>query len=115
MIFHLKIEDLIVNMDIGVYNWERVLKQKVIVCLDVSYIYKNGEFVDYEAARNKVAGLLTSKKYDLLESAATDVVHFLKKEYEGVVTKCCVKLHKHRCSFGDYKAFCVATEWAAMP
>lgn len=112
VIFHLKIEDFAVNMDIGVYNWERVVKQRVLVCIDLSYTCVDKVIIDYAALGSTVAGFLTNRKYDFLEDAARGLVNFLKAEYENVMTKCSVRMHKERPSLSkNCRKNSVVVEW----
>ncbi|WP_070259011.1 dihydroneopterin aldolase, partial [Anaplasma phagocytophilum] len=83
MVFQLNIEDLAVFMCIGVYNWERIIKQKVYVSINVTYSSEQGgAFLDYDTFSQRIIELLTAKDYLLLEDAISDVISFIVLEHE---------------------------------
>ncbi|MGN7678483.1 MAG: dihydroneopterin aldolase [Anaplasma sp.] len=93
MIVRLRIKDLVVYMHIGTYDWEKVLRQKVLVSVNLVYAEGKYDTVCYAALGQKVADFLGTREYDMLESAAMDLVNSIVQETPGL-SKCRVKLEK---------------------
>ncbi|WP_249549083.1 dihydroneopterin aldolase [Anaplasma phagocytophilum] len=112
MVFQLNIEDLAVCMCIGVYNWERIIKQKVHVSMSITYSSEQGgEFLDYDILSQRVVELLTAKDYLLLEDAISDILSFIVLEYDTTLA-CEVKICKPVVSFiRDSKSISISATW----
>ncbi|CEH11236.1 dihydroneopterin aldolase [Anaplasma phagocytophilum] len=112
MVFQLNIEDLAVFMCIGVYNWERIIKQKVYVSINVTYSSEQGgAFLDYDTFSQRIIELLTAKDYLLLEDAISDVISFIVLEHETTLA-CEVKIYKPVVSFlRDSKSISISAIW----
>jgi dihydroneopterin aldolase len=71
MIIH--IEDLTLDIIIGILDFERTSKQKVIVETKINYNYTENHFIDYTMVINMIENMLKEKKYKLLEDALKDM------------------------------------------
>ena len=79
---YLSIEGLKVDTTIGVYEWEREVKQSVIIDLVLEIKNTNSAFkdsiefaVDYTAVSEVVSNLVRSSSYLLIESLAVSYTH----------------------------------------
>ena len=96
MIFHLNLEELTVYMRIGIHNWEKNLKQKVLVSVTLSYA-KDDDIMDYTVVAAQITDFLESAEYNFLEDAAEALLTVLKSNPK--ILKCIVKLTKPTVSF----------------
>jgi dihydroneopterin aldolase len=67
------IEELTVDVIIGILDFERTSKQKVIVEAKINYTYTEKQFIDYTIIIKIVENMLKEKKYRLLEEALNDI------------------------------------------
>ncbi|QXK91962.1 dihydroneopterin aldolase [Neoehrlichia mikurensis] len=84
------IRNFIIYARIGVYAWEKVIKQKVII--DIKLPINNINFIDYKALIDEITNFINVKHYDFLEDMIQCLKDFLKKKF-NVIT-CCIKIHK---------------------
>ncbi len=63
------IDRLILHVIIGLLDFEREKQQQVIVDLEASYNYEDGQFIDYADIVLLIENELKSKRYKLLEEA----------------------------------------------
>ncbi|MCF6244423.1 MAG: dihydroneopterin aldolase [Sulfurovum sp.] len=63
------IEALQFDVIIGLLDFEREKQQRVIVDLEASYDYKDGQFIDYADITLLIENDLKLNKYELLEEA----------------------------------------------
>ncbi len=70
--FKIFIEDLVVEVIIGILKDERQKPQKVEVELEIEY-EREGRFIDYAEVVEIVKELLHSQRYELLEDALEDI------------------------------------------
>ena len=84
----LSIEGLKVDTTIGVYKWEREVKQSVIIDLVLEIKNTNSAFqdsiesaVDYTAVSDVVSNLVQSSSYLLIESLAEAIAKQILKEF----------------------------------
>lgn len=96
---NLSIEGLKVDTTIGVYEWEREVKQSVIIDLVLEIKNTNSAFkdsiefaVDYTAVSEVVSNLVRSSSYLLIESLAEAIVRQILKEFP--IRKVRLKLSK---------------------
>ena len=85
---NLSIEGLKVDTIIGVYQWEREVKQSVIIDLVLEIKSTRSGFedsiefaVDYEAVSDMVSNLVQSSSFLLIESLAEAIAGRLLKEF----------------------------------
>ena len=95
----LSIEGLKVDTTIGVYKWEREVKQSVIIDLVLEIKNTNPAFedsiefaVDYTAVSDAVSNLVRSSSYLLIESLAEAIAKQILKEF--AIRKVRLKLSK---------------------
>ena len=95
----LSIEGLKVDTTIGVYKWEREVKQSVIIDLVLEIKNTNPAFedsielaVDYTAVSDMVSDLVRSSSYLLIESLAEAIARQILKEF--AIRKVRLKLSK---------------------
>ena len=95
----LSIEGLKVDTTIGVYKWEREVKQSVIIDLVLEIKNTNPAFedsielaVDYTAVSDMVSNLVRSSSYLLIESLAEAIARQILKEF--AIRKVRLKLSK---------------------
>ncbi|MFV9870977.1 MAG: dihydroneopterin aldolase [Anaplasma ovis] len=111
MVFRLSIAGLSVYTRIGVYDWEKALKQKVLVDVSLSYSAKS-DIICYSRLKKLVAGALEAHGRELLEDAAKDLIGCIVREYP-VVSECIVELSKPATSSMQDRGTSVAVIWRA--
>src|SRR5574344_562292 len=74
----IEIEQLTFKCIIGILDFERVKKQKVIINISFDYDFSKDNFIDYSEVANLVKKIMKKKKFELLE----DAVKTLKKDLE---------------------------------
>jgi len=67
------ISNLEFNAIVGILDFERVTPQRVIVDLDLDYIYSSNNFIDYASIVTLVIEDMVSREYELLEDAIISI------------------------------------------
>jgi dihydroneopterin aldolase len=80
------IEALTFDVIIGLLDFEREKQQRVVVDLEASYTYKDGEFIDYADLVLLIENELKSKRYELLEEAILGLKRLLCSTYPQLQT-----------------------------
>jgi dihydroneopterin aldolase len=80
------IEELRLDTIIGILDFERTSKQKVVVETKINYFYTKEKFIDYSIVINMIETLLKEKKYGLVESALDDIGERLLKSFPEIVS-----------------------------
>jgi len=80
----IQIENLRFKCIIGILDFERVKKQKVIINISFEYDFKNNSFIDYKEVTNLVKKAMKKAKFELLENA---IIHLEKLLYEAYEIK----------------------------
>ena len=80
----IEIENLTFKCIIGLLDFERVKKQKVIVNIKIEYNYSNGEFIDYAKVCKIVKKTLKKGKFELLEDAIIECKKRICKKYSKI-------------------------------
>ncbi|MCV6623486.1 MAG: dihydroneopterin aldolase [Cellvibrionaceae bacterium] len=82
------IEGLAVDATIGVFDWERRIKQRLLIDLEMAWDIKAAaksdrleHTLDYKAVSDRVAELVASSQYELIESLAEEIAAALRKEF----------------------------------
>ena len=100
------IEALTFDVIIGLLDFERDRPQRVIIDLEASYEYNDGEFIDYADMVLLIQNELKEKRYELLEDALIglkEILHnnypqiqslFLKLSKPDILPQCTVSLSK---------------------
>jgi len=86
---------------IGVYEHEKVDKQKIIINLKIT-LRKNKKSLmdrlenvyDYGLFRKTILNVIDIKHYDLLETLCDDIIHDIMKRHGHVVDKVKIKITK---------------------
>lgn len=83
---YLEITGLIANTQIGVYEWEKAIKQKLLI--DLSFIIKTpkkdliSETVDYAQVASRILEKIEGQGYGLIETVAREIADILKNEFK---------------------------------
>ncbi len=80
----IEIENLTFKTIIGILDFERVKKQRVIVNLKVKYSYKNQEFINYVELCDLIKDNIKSSKFELLEDALISTADKILKKYKAI-------------------------------
>ena len=80
------IEDLTFDVIIGLLDFERDRPQPIIINLEASYEYKEGEFIDYADMVLLIQNELKEKRYELLEDALLGLKELLSITYPQLQT-----------------------------
>ena len=80
------IEKLELDVTIGILDFERNSKQKVIVETKINYNYAKDYFIDYTQIISLIENLLETKKYYLLEEAILDIGENILSKYPQIVS-----------------------------
>jgi 7,8-dihydroneopterin aldolase/epimerase/oxygenase len=87
-----KINNFKFNCIIGILDFERKKKQKVILDISFKYDYKNNNFIDYTKIALLVKQNLKKQKFGLIEDAILNTRKLLKKKYK--IKKLKIKITK---------------------
>jgi len=82
----IEIEQLEFDVTIGILDFERNSKQKVIVETKINYNYTNNNFIDYIDIIGIIENLLKREKYYLLEDAILDIGENILSKYPKIVS-----------------------------
>ena len=91
--YKIHIEDLTINTIIGILDFERVSKQRVIVNMEIIYNYIDKSFIDYSLVIIQIKELFYKKKYKLLEEAIDSIGSNLISLYPQI-TSLYIKISK---------------------
>lgn len=86
------IENLEFKCIIGILDFERVKKQKVIINLSFEYNYSNDKFIDYAQVVSLVKQAMKKEKFELIEDAILYLTKLLYQTYE--ITNLKIKISK---------------------
>ncbi|MCV2508456.1 MAG: dihydroneopterin aldolase [Candidatus Lightella neohaematopini] len=82
------IEKLIVVTKIGIYNWEKINLQKLIIDLEIGYSGSlvrydkcNKYFIDYKVVSDEIMLITNNKHFYLVEQLAEYIVQHLIKKF----------------------------------
>ncbi len=84
-IFKIYIQDLTEKVIIGLLDFERKKRQKVIVNAEIEYDLDK-HFLDYIQLQEAIINLLKYKKYDTLENALDDICKALRVDFPEIVS-----------------------------
>ncbi len=80
------IEDLTLEVIIGLLDFERDKPQRVIINLEASYDYSDNAFIDYADIVFLIQNELSEKRYELLENALLGLKEILHTAYPNLQT-----------------------------
>jgi len=78
------IEALTLNVIIGLLEFERKQKQRLIVDVTVDYAYADGVFIDYAVMVEQIEATLHTHRYLLLEEALLGIKNLLITTYPHI-------------------------------
>ena len=78
----IEISDLTFNCIIGILDFERIKKQKVIINISFEYEYSKGLFIDYSEISTLVKKTMKEQKFLLLEDAILYIESLLQNSYK---------------------------------
>ncbi len=78
---NIHIEDLTFDVIIGLLDFERDRPQRIIINLEASYEYVEGQFIDYADMVLLMQNELKEKQYELLEDALLGLKELLSTTY----------------------------------
>ncbi|MDN5070285.1 dihydroneopterin aldolase [Aliarcobacter butzleri] len=76
------IENLEFKCIIGILDFERVKKQKVIINLSFEYNFSNDKFIDYAQVVDLIKQTMKKEKFQLIEDAILYLTKLLNQTYE---------------------------------
>ncbi|MCT7563263.1 dihydroneopterin aldolase [Aliarcobacter butzleri] len=76
------IENLEFKCIIGILDFERVKKQKVIINLSFEYDFSNDNFIDYSEVVDLIKQTMKKEKFQLIEDAILYLTKLLNQTYE---------------------------------
>ncbi|MFW2307199.1 dihydroneopterin aldolase [Aliarcobacter butzleri] len=76
------IENLTFKCIIGILDFERVKKQKVIINLSFEYAFSNDKFIDYSEVVDLIKQTMKKEKFQLIEDAILYLTKLLNQTYE---------------------------------
>ena len=78
----IEISDLTFKCIIGILDFERIKKQKVVVNLSFEYNFSKDLFIDYSEISNLVKSTMKKEKFLLLEDAILHLENLLTNSYK---------------------------------
>ena len=78
------IEDLNLNIIIGLLDFEKEAPQKIIINLKLVYAYKEKQFINYADIVMQIEDKLQQEKYELLEEALIGLKALLFFKYPNI-------------------------------
>ena len=88
----IEISDLTFNCIIGILDFERIKKQKVIINISFEYEYSKDLFIDYSEISTLVKKTMKEQKFLLLEDAILYIESLLQNSYK--ITNLKIKISK---------------------
>jgi len=87
------IEKLEILAIIGILDFERIKKQRIVIDTRIDYTYKENQFINYAEVISIIETMIISKKYQLLEDAIRDIQQKILKRYSQI-NKLYIKISK---------------------
>ncbi len=78
----IEISDLTFKCIIGILDFERIKKQKVIINISFEYAFSKDLFIDYSEISNLVKSTMKQQKFLLLEDAILYIETLLQNNYK---------------------------------
>lgn len=95
----IKIKDFKLKTNLGIYDWEKNFEREIIINLEIeindskSVISDNiADTVDYELIYNQIKQLISSKKYNLIEKMAQEILDLIM--LDSRIHKCKIEIDK---------------------
>jgi len=87
------IDSLRIDTIIGILEFERETKQRVVIWLEAEYPYTHGEFINYADIVTLIQTDITTQQYTLLEDALIGLIGRLVATYP-TITQLKIKIEK---------------------
>jgi dihydroneopterin aldolase len=84
MLYQVSIKELEFKTIIGILDFERVQKQRIIVDLNFYYKLDKREFIDYAKVIKLIKKEFKNKKFYLIEDAVESILNSLFKKYPTI-------------------------------
>ena len=78
------IEELTFNTIIGILEFERITPQKIIINMEIEYLYENNRFINYADVIKCIEKQMLEKKYELLETAIDELTKDILIKYPQI-------------------------------
>lgn len=78
----IEISDLTFKCIIGILDFERIKKQKIIINLSFEYEFSKDKFINYAEVSNLLEKTMKKQKFFLLEDAILHLENLLYKTYQ---------------------------------
>jgi len=78
----IEISNLEFKCIIGILNFERAKKQKVIINVSFEYDFIDNSFIDYQEVADLVKKTMKQEKFELLEDAVKNIEKLLYEAYD---------------------------------
>ena len=95
----IKIKDFKLKTNLGIYDWEKNFEREIIINLELeiknSIALKSDKIedtVDYELIYNQIKQLIFSKKFNLIERMAQEIVDLIM--LDSRINKCKIEIDK---------------------
>lgn len=95
----IKIKDFKLKTNLGIYDWEKNFEREIIINLELEIkdsqalqSDKIEDTVDYELIYNQIKQLIFSKKFNLIERMAQEIVDLIM--LDSRINKCKIEIDK---------------------
>ncbi len=78
----IEISDLTFKCIIGILDFERIKKQRVIINISFEYDFSKDFFIDYSEISNLIKSVMKKEKFLLLENAILHLENLLNNSYQ---------------------------------
>ncbi len=78
----IEISDLTFKCIIGILDFERIKKQRVIINISFEYDFSKDLFIDYSEISNLIKSVMKKEKFLLLENAILHLENLLNNSYQ---------------------------------
>ena len=93
----IKIKDFKLKTNLGIYDWEKNFEREIIINLEIEIkdsqalqSDKIEDTVDYELIYNQIKQLISSKKFNLIERMAQEIVNLIM--LDSRINKCKIEI-----------------------
>jgi len=87
------IEKIEILAIIGILDFERIKKQRIVIDTRIEYTFQENQFINYAEVISIIETMIISKKYQLLEDAVRDIQQKILKRYSQI-NKLYIKISK---------------------
>ena len=78
---------------IGILDFERIKKQRIVIDTRIEYTFQENQFINYAEVISIIETMIISKEYQLLEDAVMDIQEKILKKYSQI-NKLYIKISK---------------------